>query len=139
MKANIDKKPYNKEVGEWLVFLKDLKHHYRQVQQQELKRLTINCGPPWYIELSSPQRDVLEGLKLDIHKDLIAGQAIHVQTALENLGVTKKINKKTLMKSMETCEEDPGVFLWNFYKDIYKVPPNTLLPCKNRLPILNPF
>lgn len=137
MRANIDKKPYNNLVGEWLVFLKDLKRHYRQVKLQELKRLTKNCGPSWYIELSSFQRDILEGLKHDIHEDLIAGKSFRVEKALAHIGMTTKINKKMLMKSMENSEEDPGVFIWNLYKDIYKVPPSTLLPCKNRLPILN--
>lgn len=133
MRANVDKKPYNNVVGEWLVFLKDLKSHYRRVQLQELNRLTKNCGPPWFIELSSVQRETLDSLKFDIHTDLIGGQTVHVETALRQIGITKKINKKTLMTCMETCVEDPGVFVWNLYKDIYKVPPSTLLPCKKRL------
>lgn len=137
MRANIDKKPYNEVVGEWLVFLKDLRRHLRQVKSQELKKLTRNCGPPWFIELSSFQRDILEGLKHDIHEDLIAGQSSHVEKALGHLGVTMKINKKMLMKSMETCVEDPGVFIWKLYTDIYKVPPSKLLPCKNLLPSFN--
>lgn len=133
MRANIDKKPYKVLVGEWLVFLKDLTHYYRQVKLQEMKRLTRNCGPSWYIELSSFQRDILEGLKHDIHEDLIAGKSFLVEKALGHLGMTLKINKSMLMKSMKTCAEDPGVFIWNLYKDIYKVPPSTLQPCKNRL------
>lgn len=131
MRANIDKKPYNKVVGEWLVFLKDLKKYLRQVKSQELKKLIKNCGPPWYIELSSLQRDVLEDLKHDLHEDLLAGQTAHCEKALRRLGVTMKIKKKKLLKSIETCEEDPGVFIWNLFKDIYKVPPSTLLPCKD--------
>lgn len=133
MRAMADKKSYNNIVGEWLRFLKDLKRHYRQVQKQELKRLTKHCGPPWFIELSSFQRDVLSGLKFDIHRDLIGGLTTRVENALSNIGITKKINKKTLIKCMETCEEDPGVFIWNLYENIYKKPPSTLQPCKNSL------
>lgn len=130
MKANAEKVPYNDLVGEWLVFLKDLKRHYRREKQRELERLTKSCGPKWFIELSSLQRDTLDGLKNYIHRDLIAGQVTNVKTALANLGVTKRIKKETLMKAMVTCLEDPGVFIWQLYTDIYKVPPCILRPCK---------
>lgn len=85
-------------------------------------------GPRWYVELSSPQRQVLAEMKNLIHQDLLEDVTRRMRKALSDLGITCKIPKNTLMRAMEESVEDPGVFFWSLYQDIYKKPPSDLLP-----------
>ncbi|XP_046965608.1 uncharacterized protein LOC124534027 isoform X1 [Vanessa cardui] len=126
MRNNIDKKPYNEKVGNWLKFLKDLKYYYYCEEKRKLKRLSLEVGPPWYYELSSSQREVLFALKINIHQDLLEDLPIRTRKSLSDLGVTLKIPKPLLMKAMTNSFEDPGVFIWNLYSAYYKQPPSEL-------------
>ncbi|CAH2229409.1 jg14868 [Pararge aegeria aegeria] len=126
MRENIEKKPYNEKVGDWLRFLKDLKYYYFCEQKRKLKRLNREVGPPWYYELSSIQREVLSDLKANIHQDLLEDLPTRIRKSLSDLGVTLRISKKILMDAMNESVEDPGVFIWNLYTAYYNKPPSEL-------------
>ncbi|XP_045498600.1 uncharacterized protein LOC123696471 [Colias croceus] len=128
MRENIDKKPYNEKVGAWLKFLKELKFFFYCEAKRKYKRLCIEVGPPWYYELSSSQREVLNDLKANIHQDLLEDLPRRTRKSLSDLGVTLKIQKPILMKAMTDSIEDPGVFIWNLYTAYYKKPPSVLRP-----------
>ncbi|XP_060803192.1 uncharacterized protein LOC106140936 [Amyelois transitella] len=124
MVANLDKKPYNEKVGEWLKYLKDLKYHYHCEEKRKLRRLNYEAGPPWYMELSNAQRQVLAGLKASIHQDLLEDLPSRTRKSLSDLGITLKISKNMLMKAMLESVEDAGIFIWNLYTALYKSPPS---------------
>ncbi|CAH1638208.1 unnamed protein product [Spodoptera littoralis] len=128
MLENLSQKPYNEKVGQWLRFLKELKAYFHAEDIRKAKRLEKEVGPRWYVELSSPQRQVLARMKRMIHQDLLEDVTRRMRKALSDLGITCKISKETLMKAMEESVEDPGVFFWNLYEAIYKAPPSDLLP-----------
>ncbi|XP_053609747.1 uncharacterized protein LOC128674837 isoform X2 [Plodia interpunctella] len=124
MLANIDKKPYNKKVGAWLKYLRDLKYYQYCEERKVLQRLEIEVGPAWYIELSSYQRSVLACLSSNIHQDILEGTPNRVRQSLRNLGVTLKIPKKMLIRAMKESENDIGIFIWCLYTAYYKSPPS---------------
>ncbi|XP_060803194.1 uncharacterized protein LOC106138064 [Amyelois transitella] len=124
MIANIDKKPYNEKVGAWLKYLKDLKYYQFCEARTALKRLNVEVGPPWYIELSTHQREILKGLKASIHQDLLEDLPSRTRRSLSDLGITLKVKKTTLMNAMATSAEDPGIFIWNLYTAYFNMPPS---------------
>ncbi|KAM3965213.1 uncharacterized protein ACR2FA_000600 [Aphomia sociella] len=126
MRENINKKPYNEKVGEWLKFLRDLKYYFYCEGKRKEKRLTIEAGPPWYCELSSSQKKVLNNLKSNIHQDLLEDLPLRIRKSLSDLGLTLKIPKYMLMRAMNDSVEDPGVFIWNLYTAYYKKLPSEL-------------
>ncbi|XP_052741501.1 uncharacterized protein LOC112052185 [Bicyclus anynana] len=128
MRENIDKKPYNEKVGQWLRYLKELKYFFYCEEKRKFKRLNREVGPPWYCELSSTQREVLNGLKSNIHQDLLEDIPSRIRKSLSDLGVTLKIPRKILMTAMNESVEDPGVFIWNLYTAYYKKSPSEMRP-----------
>ncbi|XP_045517295.1 uncharacterized protein LOC123709791 isoform X1 [Pieris brassicae] len=128
MRENVDKKPYNEKVGEWLRFLKDLRYYFYCEAKRKYTRLVTEVGPPWYCELSSSQREVLHDLKANIHQDLLEDIPRRVRRSLSDLGITLKIPKVILMKAMNASVEDPGIFIWNLYTEYYKKSPSELRP-----------
>ncbi|KOB79162.1 Uncharacterized protein OBRU01_00933, partial [Operophtera brumata] len=126
MIQNIEKKPYNQVVGDWLRFLKDLRYHYYREALRKKQRLFKEIGPSWYCELSSAQRQVLTCLRANIHQDLLSGLPATMRQSLSDLGVTLKIPTPVLMQAMTDSLNDPGVFIWNLYFAIYKASPSHL-------------
>ncbi|XP_053609208.1 uncharacterized protein LOC128674578 [Plodia interpunctella] len=124
MLANVNKKPYNAKVGAWLKFLKDLRYHYFCEERRHMRILSNEAGPPWYVELSVAQREVLDSLKFNIHQDLLEDLPTRTRKALSDLGITVKIPMKMLMKAMTESVEDAGIFIWNLYTAYYKSPPS---------------
>ncbi|XP_059052883.1 uncharacterized protein LOC131847334 [Achroia grisella] len=126
MRENINKKPYNKEVGAWLKFLKDLKYYFYCEGKRKARRLETETGPSWYCELSSSQKEVLNDLKANIHQDLLEDLPIRIRKSLSDLGFTLKLPKSLLIRAMNESIEDPGVFIWNLYSAVYKKLPSEL-------------
>ncbi|XP_075978142.1 short spindle 5 isoform X2 [Anticarsia gemmatalis] len=126
MLENIETKPYNEKVHKWLMFLKELRYFYYCEAKRKEKRLLREVGPRWYVELSRVQRNVLADLKAVIHQDLLEDLPHRIRKSLSDLGLTLKINKNILMKTMAESVEDPGVFIWNLYKAIYNKSPTEL-------------
>lgn len=83
-------------------------------------------GPSWYCELSSSQREALANLKHNIHQDIIEDDPNRTRRCLSDLGITLNVPKSLLMQAMLDSVEDPGVFIWNLYKAIYKMSPSDL-------------
>lgn len=90
------------------------------------RQLTKQVGPPWYYELSVSQRSVLAGLKDNMHKDLLEDLPHRTRQALLDLGITLKFPRDILMKAMKNSLEDPGVFIWDLYKAVFKQSPSEL-------------
>ncbi|XP_037300934.1 uncharacterized protein LOC119191148 [Manduca sexta] len=126
MRENIENKPYNEKVGAWLRYLKELRYYFYREAKRKEKSINDEVGPPWYIELSSCQRDVLNDLKTNIHQDLLEDLPNRIRKSLSDLGVTLKIPRKILMQAMNDSVEDPGIFIWNLYRAVYKKSPSEL-------------
>ncbi|XP_063624067.1 uncharacterized protein LOC134796064 isoform X2 [Cydia splendana] len=126
MQANIDKKPYNKKVGDWLKFMKDLKHYFYLESKKEERILKKEIGPIWYVEMSGFQKEVLKHLLADIHYDLIDNLPTRTRKSLSDLGVSRSIQKSVLLKAMKEAGEDTAVFIWNLYTAIYNKSPSEL-------------
>ncbi|XP_063383569.1 uncharacterized protein LOC134669881 [Cydia fagiglandana] len=126
MLANIDKKPYNKKVGDWLKFLKDLKHYFFLESKKQERILKKEIGPIWYMEMSGFQKEVLRHLLADIHYDLIDNLPKRTRKSLSDLGVSRSIPKSVLLKAMIESGDDAAVFIWNLYTAIYNKSPSEL-------------
>ncbi|KAJ2949017.1 hypothetical protein O0L34_g5958 [Tuta absoluta] len=130
MRANAAKgiKPYNKKVGDWLKFMKELLHHYYTTDKRNYKKMKKEIGAPWYIEYSLHQLDVLRRLRFLIHQDVFEQVPNRTRKALFDLGLTIDFPKEMIMQAMTLSDDDPGIFFWELYKLYYKKSPSELLP-----------
>ncbi|XP_063536024.1 uncharacterized protein LOC134745861 [Cydia strobilella] len=126
MQANIDKKPYNKKVGDWLKFLRDLKRYFYLESKKQERILKKEIGPIWYVEMSGFQKEILGHLIKDIHYDLIENLPTRIRRSLSDLGISRSISKSVLLKAMNEAGEDAAVFIWKLYTAIYNKTPSEL-------------
>ncbi|XP_063363964.1 uncharacterized protein LOC134652732 [Cydia amplana] len=124
MQANIDKKPYNKKVGDWLKFLRDLKHYFYLESKEQERILKKEIGPNWYVEMSGFQKEVLKNLIKDIHYDLIDNLPTRTRKSLSDLGISRSLHKSVLLKAMNESGADAAVFIWKLYTAIYNKTPS---------------
>ncbi|XP_061728249.1 uncharacterized protein LOC133533299 [Cydia pomonella] len=124
MQANIDKKPYNKKVGDWLKFMRDLRRYFYLESKKQERILKKEIGPIWYVEMSGFQKEVLRHLIKDIHYDLIENLPTRTRKSLSDLGISRSIPKSILLKAMNEAGGDAAVFIWKLYTAIYNKTPS---------------